>query len=311
MNRPRVVVTPPPFCNSPILVAELSRIFPDTVFNDKGWYLTEPELIEFMKDADAAIVGRDPITDKVLRELPRLKIVSKYGVGIDTIDEKALARHGVALGWEGGVNKRSVAELTLCFMVGLCHNVFLSGFALKQNRWMKDGGRQLSGKTVGIVGCGHVGQEVVRLLQPFGCRVLVRDILDKSEFCRSMGAVAVGLDELVRESDIVSLHVPLTELTRHMIDTNVITHMKPTAFLVNTSRGEVVDPQSLKNALKEKKIAGAALDVFAVEPPNDPEFLAYPNLMVTPHIGGNTEEAVVAMGRAAIDNLVNYFQIKK
>jgi D-3-phosphoglycerate dehydrogenase len=96
-----------------------------------------------------------------------------------------------------------------------------------------------------------------------------------------------------------------------MIDTNVITHMKTTAFLVNTSRGEVVDQQSLKNALKEKKIAGAALDVFAVEPPNDPEFLAYPNLMVTPHIGGNTEEAVEAMGRAAIDNLVNYFQIKK
>ncbi|OGW17064.1 MAG: hydroxyacid dehydrogenase [Nitrospinae bacterium RIFCSPLOWO2_12_FULL_47_7] len=305
---PQVVVTAPPFCNSPPLVAELSRYFPNTVFNDKGWYLTESELIGFLKNADAAIVRRDPITEVVLRELPRLKIISKYGVGADTIDVKALARHGVELGWTGGVNKRSVAELALCFILGICHNVFLSGFALKQNRWMKDGGRQLSGKTVGVVGCGHIGQEVIRLLSPFGCRFLVYDILDKSEFCGSVGAVSVGLDELIRESDVISLHVPLTELTRRMINSDVIGNMKPGAYLINTSRGEVVDQQSLKNALRENRIAGAALDVFAKEPPNDPEFLAYPNLMVTPHIGGNTMEAVEAMGRAAIEHLVTYFR---
>lgn len=311
-SSPRVVVTPPAFCNSPILVAELCRSFPNAVLNKMGRYLTEPELVGFLSEADAAIVGRDVITEKILRPLtPRLKIIAKYGVGLDNVDEKALARHHVALGWTGGVNKRSVAELTLCFMLGLCHNVFLNGLALKRNHWQKDGGVQIAGKTVGIVGCGNVGQEVVRLLQPFGCHFLVNDIVDKSDFCHHTGAIPATIDELVRDADIISLHVPLTDLTNRMVNAALIERMKPGAFLVNTSRGEVVDQQALKKALQEKKIGGAALDVFTDEPPTDAEFLALPNLMVTPHIGGNALEAVEAMGRSAIDHLVNYFQTAK
>ncbi len=308
----RVVVTPPPFCNSSTLVAELRRSFPNTVFNDKGRYLTDLELAGFLSEADAAIVGRDNITEKILQPLtPRLKIIAKYGVGLDNVDEEALARHHVALGWTGGVNKRSVAELTLCFMLGLCHNVFLNGFALKRNQWQKDGGMQVAGKTIGIVGCGNVGQEVIQLLRPFECRILVNDIVDKSEFCARVGAIAVSMDELVCDADIISLHVPLTSLTNRMINSSLIERMKPSSFLVNTSRGEVVDQQVLKRALQDKKIAGAALDVFAEEPPTDAEFLALPNLMVTPHIGGNAIEAVEAMGRSAIDHLVNFFQLVK
>lgn len=308
---PRIIVTPPPFCNSPALVSELTGHFPNSAFNDKGRYLTETELLELLKDAAAAIVGRDHITENVLRELPRLKIIAKYGVGLDTIDEAALTRHSVALGWTGGVNKRSVAELTLCFMLGLCHNVHVSGIALRQGQWHKDGGSDLSGKTIGIVGCGHVGQEVVRLLEPFACRFLINDILDKGDFCRSKGASVAGFDDLVRASDIVSLHVPLTDLTRNMISSEVLSRMKKSAFLINTSRGKVVDQNALKRALQEKTIAGAALDVFAEEPPGDKEFLALGNLMATPHIGGNTVESVEAMGRAAIAHLVNFFKTGK
>lgn len=308
VSSPRVVVTPPPFCNSPVLVSELTRHFPNSVFNDRGRYLTETELVESLKGASAAIVGRDFITESVLRELPGLKIIAKYGVGLDTIDEAALAKYSVTLGWAGGVNKRSVAELTLCFMLGLCHNIHSSGMALHKGQWLKDGGRDLAGKTVGIVGCGHVGQEVVRLLQPFACRFLVNDILDKSGFCKNAGAIAVSFDELIREADIVSLHVPLTELTRNMVSTEVLGRMKKTAFLINTSRGKVVDQNALKRALQEKKIAGAALDVFAEEPPDDKEFLALENLMATPHIGGNSVESVEAMGRAAIAHLVEFFK---
>jgi D-3-phosphoglycerate dehydrogenase len=304
----RVGVTPPAFCRSEILRTKLSRVFPDSTFNDRSCYLSESELIEFLKDADAAVIGRDPISEKVLQSLPNLKIIAKYGVGLDSIDQEAMGRHGVHLGWTPGVNRLSVAEMTVGFMIGLCHNLFRGGYGLKSGEWRKHGGVQLAGKTVGIIGCGHVGMEVVRLLVPFGCEILACDILDKSEFCREYEGSQVELGELITRSDIVSLHVPLTELTRNMMDGEVFKQMKTTAFLINTSRGGVVDQEALKTALRDETLAGAALDVFVEEPPADKELLALPNLMVTPHIGGNTREAVEAMGGSAIDHLVKFFQ---
>jgi len=304
---PRVAVTPPPICNSSTLRDELSTLFPEPLFNDTGRYLTEDELIQFAGDADALLIGRDGITEKVLSALPQLKIIAKYGVGLDTIDQDALKRHSVELGWTAGVNRRSVAELTLSFMLGLCHNVFRGGWALKQGQWVKDGGHLLQGKTVGIVGCGNIGKEVVQLLKAFGCVFWIRDILDRSEFCKETGAVEKSLEEVLAGADIISLHVPLTGATRHMIDTASLGRMKSTAFLINTSRGDVVDQAALKEALLNKTIAGAALDVFSQEPPEDAELLACPQLMVTPHIGGNAVEAVEAMARAAFQHLEKYF----
>ncbi len=304
---PRVAVTPPPICDSSTLRDQLSDLFPQPLFNDKGRYLNEDELIRFAGQADALLVGRDGITDKVLSALPQLKIVAKYGVGLDNIDPEALQRHQVELGWTAGVNRRSVAELTLSFMLGLCHNVFKGGWALKQGQWAKEGGRLLQGKTVGIVGCGNIGKEVVRLLKPFECRVWIRDILDMSEFCTETDALEKSFEEVLEGADIISLHVPLTEETRHMIDVTTLRRMRPTAFLINTSRGDVVDQAALKEALVKETIAGAALDVFSQEPPEDTELLACPQLMVTPHIGGNAVEAVEAMARTAFQHLKEYF----
>ena len=305
---PRIVVTPPPICQSETLRNQITRLFDDPVFNDKSRYLGEEELVEFCREADGLLLGRDIVNEKILQALPRLKIVSKYGVGLDNLDEEALQRHQVTLGWTPGVNRRSVAELTLSFMLGLCHNVFRVGFALKQNRWVKDGGHQLKGKIVGIIGCGHVGQEVVQLLKPFGCRIWVRDIEDRSKFCRETGAEEKSFSEVIRNADIVSLHVPLTDATRFMIDSNALSEMRPSSFLINTSRGEVVDPEALKHALLEGRLEGAALDVFTQEPPDDRELLACPQLMVTPHIGGNAQEAIESMARSAIDHLVQHFK---
>jgi D-3-phosphoglycerate dehydrogenase len=304
---PRVAVTPPPICRSSTLRDELSALFPQSTFNETGRYLSEDELIRFAGKADALLVGRDGITDKVLSALPQLQIIAKYGVGLDTIDQDALKRHSVELGWTAGVNRRSVAELTLSFMLGLCHNVFKGGWFLKQGQWVKDGGHLLQGKTVGIVGCGNIGQEVVRLLQPFGCVVWVRDILDRSEFCKETGAIEKSLEEMLAGADIISMHVPLTEETRYMINAASLARMKSTAFLINTSRGDVVDQAALKEALLKETIAGAALDVFSQEPPEDAELLACPQLMVTPHIGGNAVEAVEAMARAAFQHLKEHF----
>ena len=207
---PRVVVTPPPICNSSTLRDELS-VFAQPLFNDKGRYLNEEELIEFAGEADALLVGRDGITEKVLSALPQLKIIAKYGVGLDTIDQEALQRHQVKLGWTSGVNRRSVAELTLGFMLGLCHNMFKGGLNLKRGQWIKQGGWLLQGKTIGIVGCGNIGKDVVRLLKPFECRIWIRDVLEMPEFCKETGAVEKTFEEVLSGADIISLHVPLTD----------------------------------------------------------------------------------------------------
>jgi phosphoglycerate dehydrogenase-like enzyme len=304
---PRVAVTSISFGKSDLLRNKLQQAFPNAIFNEEGRRFNEVELIEFLKDADAAVVGIEPITDLVLSKTSQLKIISKYGVGLDSIDQEAMKRRNIALGWTGGVNRKSVSELTLCFMLGLCRNVFRSGYYLKQSKWEKDGGWQLSGKTVGIIGCGNIGSDVINLLAPLKCTLLVHDILDKSEFCRKHKASQTNLGNLIAKSDLISMHVPHTPLTDKMLNKNFFDRMKPTSFLINTCRGSVVDQEALKNALIKGDIKGAALDVFAEEPPSDEKFLSLPNLMVTPHIGGNAKEAIEAMGRSAIDHLVAFF----
>lgn len=303
----KVVVTSISFSKSTVLKKSLLKIFPNSIFNETDQRLSGEKLIEFFNDADAAIVGIETIDDSLLQRAPSLKIISKYGVGLDSINQESLKKRNITLGWTGGVNRRSVSELTLCFMLGLCRNIFNSGFKLKESEWEKEGGHQLSGKTVGIIGCGHIGSDVIKLLLPLDCTLLVRDIVEKSNFCREHGVLEVNLEEMIARSDIISLHVPLTQLTRQMVNEKFLQKMKPNAFLVNTCRGNVVDQNALKNALNQKLIAGAALDVFTEEPPTDLDFLSLPNLMVTPHIGGNAKEAVEAMGCSAVSHLVSFF----
>ena len=304
----KVVVTPPAFCKSEYLKSKLSSLFPNTVYSQKNNYLSESELIGFLKNADAAIIGRDSITKATLEALPQLKIISKYGVGLDNLDISSIIEKGVELAVTAGTNKRSVAELALSFMLGLCHRTFIGAERIKRGEWIREGGHNLSGKTIGIMGCGNVGKEVVHLLKPFGCVILVCDIEDRSEFCCDQGVTESSMGSLIEKSDIVTLHVPLTDLTRNMIDETVLRKMQANAYLINTSRGAVVNASALHKALVSGEISGAALDVFCSEPPDDMAFLELPNLMVTPHIGGNSVEAVEAMGQAAIDNLVEFFK---
>ena len=305
---PKIVVTSLSFGKSEFLRQELNKIFSNSFFNETGRHLTKAELIEVLKDADAAIVGLDKIDESILGKASRLQIISKYGVGLDNIDQGLLAKYKIRLGWEGGVNRRSVAEVTLCFMLGLCRNIFNSGFSLKQMLWNKNGGAQITGKTVGIIGCGNIGSDVIQLLSPFRCNILVHDVIDKSEFCQKQKVKETDLVNLISTSDIISLHVPLSPQTKGMVDKSFISRMKSTAFLINTSRGDVVDQAALKNALINGDIAGAALDVFEEEPPKDKEFLSLSNLMVTPHMAGNSKEAIMAMGQSAIKHLIDFYK---
>jgi D-3-phosphoglycerate dehydrogenase len=219
------------------------------------------------------------------------------------IDLDAARRHGVSVRWTPGVNRQAVAELAICFMIALCRRVVPLARDLRDGVWRHAGGRQLSSATVGIVGCGHVGQRVARLCRAFGATVIAHDIRDYDEFYRDAGVTPLPLDALLRQSDIVTIHIPLDATTRGLIDARALALMKPDAFLVNTARGGIVDEGALTQALAGGRIGGAAFDVFAVEPPINSELVRLPTFLGTPHIGGGTSEAVLAMGRAAIEGL--------
>lgn len=304
---PRIKVTSRAFSKHPILRQELLELFPGSTLNPDGPETGIPDLEEFLQDADGLILGLERMDRPLLQRLKRLKIIAKYGVGLDNLDQAAAVELGISVGWTGGVNKRSVSEQTLGFMLGMSRNLFNSGFQLKQGVWNKQGGHQLSWKCVGVIGCGHIGTDLVYLLQPFHCRILICDLLDKSDVANTYAAIQVSQDELLAQADVVTLHVPLTEQTIHLVDDTFLAKMKPSAYLINTSRGSVVKQSALKTALQQNKIAGAALDVYESEPPTDLEFLSLPNLMVTPHIGGSADEAALAMGRSAIQHLKKYF----
>lgn len=303
----KIAVTANAFSKNEFLRKSLKQYFPNAVFNDTGKRFSEEELIKFLKDADAAIVGLDKIHARVLRELGRLKIIAKYGVGLDNIDLEACKNHDVSIGWNGGVNKLSVAEMTLGFMLGLSRNLYQTSSQLSRGQWNKSGGVQLSGKTIGIIGVGYIGKELIRLLKPFSCNILVNDIIDQEEYYKSNNLCKATKNDILKSSDIVTIHTPLTEETKNFINKNTLSIMKQTSYIINTARGGIVNQDDLKYALQNNLIAGAAIDAYETEPPEDIELLSIDNFFCTPHIGGNSKEAVIAMGESAINHLKKYF----
>lgn len=299
----KVAVCSRSFSNNPVLRAELLERYSNVTFNDEGLKLNGDSLVDFLKGHDKAITALEMIDESVLSQLPELQIISKYGVGLDMIDMSAMRHYGKRLGWTGGVNRRSVTELVISFAISLLRHVPAAHREVLSGTWRQHVGGYLSGRTVGIIGCGHIGQDLVPLLQAFGCPILVNDIQDYPDFYSKYKIEAVSLEELLSRSDIITLHVPLDDSTRDMLNEQRLGLMKPTAILINAARGGLVDEVCLKNMLKENRLAAAALDVFVEEPPQDKELLALPNFLVTPHIGGSAVEAMLAMGRAAIDGL--------
>ncbi len=299
----RVAVCSRSFSRHPVLRAELLERYPGATFNDDGLSLSGDDLIRYLKDHVKAIIALETLDASLFKALPELKVVSKYGVGFNTIDLDAMAAAGIKLGWTGGTNKRSVSELVISFAVQLLRHLPEASREAKAGTWRQHVGRQLSDRTLGIVGCGHVGKDLGILLRAFGCRVLAHDILDFPDYYAETGIQPVGLEKLLGESDVVTLHLPLDDSTRNILSAERLALMKPDAILINAARGGLIDEGALKAALKEGRLDGAALDVFGTEPPDDRELLELPNVIVTPHLGGSAEEAILAMGRAAIDGL--------
>jgi phosphoglycerate dehydrogenase-like enzyme len=299
----RVAVCSRSFSRHPYLRRLLLSKFEHVKFNDNGLSLDGDSLIEFLFEADFAITALETIDDYILSNLPQLKRISKYGVGLDMVDMQAIRRYDKQLAWKGGVNRRAVAELALTMMLSIIRKIPESQSQISSGVWKQTVGNTLSEKVVGIIGCGNIGQDLVTLLKPFNCRVLVNDIRDYQDFYRCNNLEARTLESLLINSDIVTLHVPLDRTTKNMISRERLSLMKSNSILINTARGGLIDENALAFALKEKKIAGAGLDVFEVEPPFENELLSCFEVFPTAHIGGSAEEAIVAMGMAAIDGL--------
>jgi D-3-phosphoglycerate dehydrogenase len=298
-----VAVTSRSFSRNTVLKSELLKKYKNVKFNDDGIKLQGDSLVNLLEGCHKAIIALEVIDDNLLRRLPELKVISKYGVGLDMIDMQAMTKHNVKLGWTGGVNCRSVSELVISLAIALLRHVVSSHREVLSGTWRQHVGGQLSGRTVGIIGCGYVGKDLVKMLQPFECKILVNDIENFHDFYKQYNIKPVEKEELLAKSDIVTLHTPLDDSTRNMLTAEKLSLMKSDAILINLARGNLLDENALKKMLMTNKLGGVALDVFSVEPPKDAELLNLSNFIVTPHIGGSAKEAILAMGMAAIDGL--------
>jgi len=311
----RVAAPNPIFSRDAQLRAELFAAHPDACVRDDPAatsYMTEDDFIAFLQAtrAEAVIVGLEPMTERVLTAVPSLRVVSKFGAGCDTVDFDALQRHGVRFGYTAGVNKIDVSELAICFMIAGLRHVIPMNVALRSGaRPRPETGRRLNKRVVGIHGCGNIGKELVRLLQPFGCELLVHDIVDYADFYAQYGVTAVSLDELLARSEILTLHLPKTKQTLGLYDESKLAQLRPDCLLINTCRGGIVNERALKARLQSGALYAACFDVFDPEPPQDQELIDLPNFLATPHMGASTDVSRTAMGRAAIRGLTHNIEL--
>lgn len=307
----KIAVVSPLFSRSSVLIDELKAHFSEVKLNDANTLKTKEDIIAYLQGMDGAIVGLEKINDDILMHCPNLKIISRYGVGLDNLDVEAMKKRGVMLGWTGGTNSNSVAEITLSFMLSLIRNLHIATTLLKNGIWKVNGGSELSGKTIGLFGFGHISKRLIELLKPFGCKILVANRTHDALEAQKYGIEFATKEQILDVADIISIHLPLTQETRHLFSTPEFEAMKKSAFIINTARGNIIDEEALKMALKNGDIAGAALEAFAVEPVQDKELTALPNLICTPHLGGNSKESILAMGRSSIEHLRAFFYDEK
>ncbi|HIJ56052.1 MAG TPA: phosphoglycerate dehydrogenase [Deltaproteobacteria bacterium] len=300
----RVMVTTTSFGKTdPTLRPNLEETVGKVIYNPKGRPLSAEELIPLIGEIDGLIAGLDHINASVIHAAKKLKVISRYGIGVDRVDLKAAAEKGIVVTNTPGANSSAVAELTIGFILGLARNLCVADAAAHRGEWPRFSGVGLRGKTVGLMGLGSIGRAVASRLEPFGCRILACDPVMSTDETEDLGVRPVSKEELLSQADFISLHVPATPETIGMIDKNAFNRMKEGVYLINTARGELIDEAALKEALDNGRLKGAALDVFKAEPLEKNHFLLrYPQVILTPHMAAHTDEAMNQMGWSAMKN---------
>jgi len=284
------------------------------LLREPGWQVAAPapaELSATLADADALIVrSATRVTAELLERAGKLRVVGRAGVGVDSIDTDAATLRGVLVMNTPGGNSVSVAEHTLALLLALARSIPQLNAALQEGRWEKSAsaGTELRGKTLGLIGLGRVGFEVARRARAFEMQVIAHDPYVAPEIAREAGVEILALADLLSRADFVSLHTALSPATEHIMNATTLGQMKKGARLVNTARGELVDEAALAAGLRSGHLAGAALDVFAVEPPRDSFLLGLPNVLVTPHVAGSTQEAQEEVGVQIAQQVRDYLQ---
>jgi phosphoglycerate dehydrogenase-like enzyme len=296
-----VLVTWPDYdLDDPELGGALARSGLTARLRPKRGHRSPEELSGLLHGVVGAIVSTDPFTTGIIEEASDLRVIARVGVGYDSIDVASASAHGVQIATTPGGNEHVVADHTIGLMLAILRRIPELERDLRRGGWNRTGAfapRQLTGCTVGLVGYGGIGRRVAARLQGFDVQLLIHD--------PALGCDSVPLDELLRRSDVVSLHCPLLPSTRHLIDGRSLQLMRPDAVLVNAARGPIVDEAALIEALRRGVIAGAALDVFEAEPPDASPLLEMDNVVVSPHVGGISTQSIAEMTRRATQAVID------
>lgn len=298
----RILVTPTTFGKeNPDIRSYLERQVKEVIYNTLGRPYTSEELRALITDVDGYIAGLDLIDRSVFDKANKLRVISRYGVGCDNVDLEIAKEMGIIVTNTPGANAVSVAELTIGLLLSLARMIPSAVYATKAGEWPRLSGVTLKGKVIGLLGFGSIGKQVAQRLGGFECTILAYDPVPDNEFAEAHSVKFVSREEVVSESDFLSLHLPLLPETHGMINADVLENMKQGSFLINTARGELVDEEALYKALQSGKLHGAALDVFCNQPPaKEHPLLTLPQVLATPHMGSHTDDAMNAMGWFAL-----------
>lgn len=306
MSITTVAVTPPMLADYPDAFAPLTARGISVTINRGHYPMDAAQLAAFVGDAQAAIIGLDEISADFFARCPSLRLVARNGVGLDTVDLAAAAQHNVAVTVPLGANSTSVAELALGLLIAVARRVVPTHNLVQGGVWRREQGMELSGKTLGIIGLGRIGKKVARRAQAFEMPVVAYDIAPDTAFAAEHGIELVDFDTLLARSQVVSLHVPLTPLTHHMMNAAAFARMQPGSVLVNTARGGVVDSAALAAALDADHLAAAALDVHPVEGEIEPVLAGRDNVITTTHLGAYTRESLARTTEMAVSSIIQY-----
>ncbi|HZD55189.1 MAG TPA: phosphoglycerate dehydrogenase [Anaerolineales bacterium] len=298
----RLLVTPTSYGRDDSrLKSELEALVGRVVYNPTGKPLTSSEVAQLLPGMDGYIAGLDEIDAHALNKADRLKVIARYGVGVDNVDLNAAREKGIVVTNTPGANSVSVAELALGLILALARQIPAAVEAVHLGKWPRYPGISLEGKSIGILGLGAIGKQLARRLKGFDCRILAFDPYADADFAKANQVELTTMEALIEQSDFISLHIPLLPETRGIVSDSFLNKMKKGSFLINTSRGEVVDEHALFKAIQSDHLKGAGLDAFSVEPP-DPKnpLLALPQVIATPHLGAQTDGATSNMGWLAM-----------
>lgn len=300
----KILVTPRSFGKEdPALFERLRGAGFEIVRNDTGGILTKAQMIEKIAPCAGVIVGVDPLDADVIAAAPYLRAIAKYGVGVDNIDLKAAAARGIKVSRTVGANAAAVADYAFALMLALSRKLMLIDRRCRSGDWSKITTSDVTGATMGLIGLGAIGKLVARRAQGFDMKVLAYDVAWDEAYAQANNIEFAQPERIFREADFISLHLPLLPSTENFIGEKEISLMKPSAILINTARGGLVDEAALLKALKEGAIGGAGLDAFREEPPS-PEWFALDNVVLGSHCAASTKGASLAMGRMATENLI-------